>query len=112
MKLRQKQSLFLQLVAHLIDFAYSEGYELTFGEAWRSPEEALRLSKIKVGIRRSLHCDRLAVDLLLFKNGVYLTKSEAYLELGMFWESLHPECAWGGHFQDGNHFSMMHDGRR
>lgn len=112
MTLREKQELFVTAIAELIHFAFNQGYTLTFGEAWRSPEEALRLSKINKGIKRSVHCDRLAVDFNLFKDGKYMDKSEDFLELGMFWESLHPECAWGGHFKDGNHFSMMHEGRR
>jgi len=112
MTLRQKQSLFVQLIAHLIIFAYEQGYELTFGEAWRSLEEAKRLSLLGKGISGSLHASRLAIDFNLFKNGRYLTNSSDFLELGMFWESLNPECAWGGHFNDGNHFSIMHNGKR
>jgi hypothetical protein len=46
MTLRQKQSIFIFLVARLIIFAYENGYEMTFGEAYRSPEEALRLTKL------------------------------------------------------------------
>lgn len=112
MTLRQKQSLLVRLVAELILFAYDQGYEFTGGEFWRSREEALRLSKLKKGIKNSLHCDRLAIDFNLFKNGKYMTKSEDFLELGMFWESLHPLCRWGGHFSDGNHFSITHNGRK
>jgi len=115
MTLRQKQSLFSFFVAGLILHADTLGFEVTFGETWRSPEEAARLAKLHKGTPRSLHCDRLAIDLNLFKNGRYLTSSEAYRPLGDFWKTLHPLCRWGGDFKpraDGNHFSMTHGGRQ
>lgn len=109
---RQKQSRFVRLVARLIEHAYSIGYELTFGEAYRTPEQAALNAKSGSGIRASLHCERLAIDLLLFRDGVYLKGSEDYRPLGEFWETLAPDCAWGGRFGDGNHFSIVHNGRR
>lgn len=114
MTLREKQSLFVSLIAHLITFTYEQGYELTFGDAFRSKEESIRLNKLGLGIVNSLHSVRLAIDFNLFKNGKYLTDSDDYLELGMFWESLNPLCAWGGRFtnRDGNHFSIMHEGKK
>jgi len=60
------------------------------------------------GIRNSLHSKRLAIDLMLFKDGVYLTNSEDYRPLGEFWESI--GGTWGGRFHDGNHFSCEHEG--
>jgi hypothetical protein len=114
MTLSEKQRAFTKLVGLLILYAYEQGLELTFGEAYRSKEEAARLAKTGKGIKSSLHCDRLAVDLNLFKDGVYLTKSEDYRPLGKFWESLGTEevrTVWGGRFKDGNHFSIKHEGR-
>jgi hypothetical protein len=115
MTLRQKQSTFVKLVALLILQADAFGYELTFGEAYRSPEEAKRLAKLGKGIINSLHTSRLAIDFNLFENGKYLTKSEDYKKLGDFWESLSGDnftCHWGGHFGDGNHFSIGYGGRK
>lgn len=114
MTLREKQSLFARLVASLIQEANRLGYDCTFGEAYRSPEEALRLASItgKRAIKRSLHCDRLAIDLLLFKDGIYLTKTEDYTPLGRWWQQAHSLCRWGGEFSDGNHFSLTHDNRQ
>jgi hypothetical protein len=63
-----------------------------------------------VGSDTSLHIYKLAVDLLLFKDGVYLTETPDYRELGEFWENLHPDCRWGGRFEDGNHFSVAWKG--
>jgi hypothetical protein len=109
--LREKQSLFVVLVGQLIAKATADGYDLTFGEAYRSPEEAARLSKAGKGIAKSLHTVRLAVDLNLFKDGAWLTTSEAHQPLGEWWEQLHPLCRWGGRFKDGNHYSLTHEGR-
>ena len=96
------------------------GYEVTLGEAWRSPEEAARLAKLGKGIVNSLHCDKLAIDLNLFKARRYLTSSEAHRPLGEWWEQQHRLCRWGGRFldeegrpaPDGNHYSLEHQGRR
>jgi len=111
MTLRQKQSLFAIMVADLITQAYELGYEITLGEALRSKEEAKRLAKLGLGIENSLHCDKLAVDLNLFKNGVYLSSTKSHQVLGEWWEKQHSLCRWGGRFGDGNHYSMEDSGR-
>ncbi len=112
MTLREQQSLFVSLIPKLIDFAYSNGYELTFGEAERSPEEALRLSKLGKGIVNSLHILSLAIDFNLFKDGIYLSSTADHKPLGDYWKTLHPLCRWGGDFSDGNHYSMEYQGRK
>ncbi len=94
--LGQRQRRFLPLVAKLIDYAYAQGYELTAGEGYRTPEQAALNAQHGSGIANSLHTLRLAVDLQLFKDGNYLTDSEAYRPLGEFWKTLDPDCAWGG----------------
>jgi hypothetical protein len=111
--LSQKQRRFTRLVGTLIEFAYANGMELTFGEAWRTPEQARLNAQKGAGIVNSLHIERLAVDLNLFVDNVYQTDSAAYQRLGEFWESLGADCAWGGRFSrpDGNHFSIRHGGR-
>lgn len=108
MTLREKQSKFVKMVAKLIDFAYAQGYELTFGETYRTPEQAALNAKTGKGIAKSLHTLRLAIDLNLFKDGEYLTSSSAHLPLGLYWESL--GGSWGGRFNDGNHYSLEHNG--
>lgn len=111
--LGDKQRLFTRLVGLLIEYAYQQGYELTFGEAFRTPEQAKAHAKVGKGIANSLHSMRLAIDLNLFKDGAFLTRSEDHAPLGVFWKSLHPECCWGGDFrpmQDGNHYSLSHGG--
>ncbi|MCW5657454.1 MAG: hypothetical protein KIT60_07105 [Burkholderiaceae bacterium] len=110
--LRQKQSRFARAVAELVQEATRRGYEVTWGEAWRSEWEATRLAKARLGIRRSLHCDRLAVDLNLFRGGVWLEDTEDHRPLGEWWEQHFAGAAWGGRFGDGNHYSFEHEGRR
>ena len=94
MTLREKQSLFTQMVGKLIEFAYATGYELTLGDAWA-----------KTGHKEnSFHYKRLAVDLNLFRDGRYLSSTEDHAPLGHYWESL--GGTWGGRFNDGNHYSF------
>ena len=108
MTLRQKQSKFVLMVSALIDFAYTNGYELTFGETYRTPEQAALNAKTGKGIAKSLHIQRLAIDLNLFKGGKFLTSSTSHLPLGEYWESI--GGTWGGRWNDGNHYSLEHQG--
>lgn len=110
--LGQKQRLFVQLVGRLIAWAYANGYELTFGEALRTQAQATANAASGKGISNSLHLIKLAIDLNLFREGLYLKDTPLYEPLGLYWESLHPLCAWGGRFGDGNHFSITHGGRK
>lgn len=112
MTLREKRWLFTQLLARLIVEIELRGYEATLGEVYRSPEEARRLAKLGKGILNSLHCDGLAADVNLFKDGHYLASTEAHRPFGEWWEQQHPLCRWGGRFKDGNHYAVEHGGRK
>lgn len=114
MTLREKQSLFMRLLPRLLDYIYEQGYEVTGGELWRTPEQAAINAERGVGTSTSLHLDRLAIDLNLFKDGKFLTSTEAHRQFGEYWESLNPLCCWGGRFSrpDGNHYSITHGGRK
>lgn len=115
MSLVDKQDHFTGLVALLITHARLLGYQVTFGDAYRPKELAELYEQKGLGIKDSLHTDRLAIDLNLFRHGVFLQRTEDYKPIGEFWESLSTkeyECAWGGRFQDGNHFSLAHNGRK
>jgi hypothetical protein len=96
MTLGDKQRKFTKMVALLILYAYERGYELTLGDAWATSGH----------IDGSFHYKRLAIDLNLFKDDVYLTKTSDHLFLGEFWESI--GGSWGGRFtrKDGNHYSL------
>ena len=136
MTLGQKQRQHVRMVGQLIAWAYSHGYELSWGEAWRTDEQAeinamgfegrerlafyierlfpALAAKIRNnkgnGSRTSLHGDRLAVDLNLFKGGVWLKTLEDYRPLGEMWEAM--GGTWGGRFGDAPHFSITHEGRK
>lgn len=109
--LRQKQSRFAAMIPRLIDKAIELGYEVTLGDAFRDH----RLHgepgvKMGYGHSKSCHKLRLAIDLNLFKDGKFLSGSEDHKPLGMWWES--QGGTWGGRFQDGNHYSIEHQGMK
>ncbi|MES2136978.1 MAG: M15 family peptidase [Pseudomonadota bacterium] len=106
------QFQFPRLVAALITQAAAMGYDCTLGEAWRTPEQAAIYAAEGKGIAHSEHCNKLAIDLSLFKYGVYLTDTAAYAALGAWWKLQHPAARWGGDFAraDGNHFSLEFEG--
>lgn len=112
MTLREQQSLFARLAAELIVWAYAQGYEITLSEAWRSPEEAEVQAKRGAGIAHSLHSQRLAIDLNLFRQGQLLAAKDDYRPLGEKWKSMHELARWGGDFTrvDADHFSLAWGG--
>ncbi len=94
-KLKEKQFEFTKAVGLLILYAYQLGFTLSFGCA--------RCAKEGHHIDNSYHYRGLAIDLSLFKNGIYLQNTEHHRQLGEFWESI--GGTWGGRFNDGNHYS-------
>ena len=117
MTLGQKQRLFMSLLPRLIDYIYAQGYECTMGDGYRDPRShGKQGSEGPYGRPQSAHKGRLAVDLNLFRGGVYLDDTEAHRPLGEYWKSLNSFCVWGGDFDydgdgkgdDGNHYSMVH----
>ena len=103
MSLTDKQQDFAEMVGLLLQKAPQMGYRITLGDAYRDP-------RVGYGNPKSLHRSRLAIDLNVFKGGEYLTTGEQYTDLGEWWESI--GGAWGGRFQDGNHFSLAHNGMK
>lgn len=112
--LRQKQSRFALAVALLIQEADRRGYAVTLGDAYRTPGQAMANALSGSGIASSLHCERLAIDLNLFRDGRYITDGEGHADLGRWWKELHPDHRWGGDFKkkDFNHYSLSSDGKR
>jgi hypothetical protein len=112
--LGQKQRRFTAMVMALIQHAYAIGYELSLGEAWRPEETAQYYAKAGKGIADSLHCVRLAIDLNVFKDGVWLMDGKQFADLGTYWKSLANDAAWGQDFKkpDGNHFSLGYMGKQ
>lgn len=103
MSLREKQSKFAAMTVKLFQKILDEGYEFTYGHA-------LRCKDCPTGAKNSLHKDKLAIDINLFKDGNYLDSTEDHKEFGEYWESI--GGTWGGRFNDGNHYSLEHNGMK
>jgi len=115
MKLSEKQIVFTKNIGCLIEYAYSIGIELTFGEAHRTRSQILlnyfgfdvvhegrNLTLSKRGrtsrTLNSLHGDRLAVDFNFFIGGRLTYSYNEIKPLGDYWESLNEKNGWGGDF--------------
>ncbi len=101
---RMQQSLFAFLISHLIQWAYTQGYEITCGDFFDADNDGGHM-------KGSVHGYRMAADLNLFKDGKYLSTTDSHRVLGEYWETLHPLCRWGGRFRDGNHYSLSWRGK-
>lgn len=110
--LLKAQTEFMEDLSKLLAFIYTQGYQCTGAELYRTPEQAIINAKKGSGVTKSLHCKRLAIDLNLFKDGEFLQTTDAHKPFGEFWKSLRPENAWGGDFSrpDGNHYSHGFEG--
>jgi hypothetical protein len=103
MSLNKIQWDFTKCVARLLLRMEEDGYDVSFGDAYRDP-------RAPYGHPNSAHKKRLAIDLNLFKDGAYLSLTEDHAEFGEYWKTLHPLARWGGDFEDGNHYSFEHEG--
>lgn len=107
--LGQKQRRFGRMVAQLLNKLLEMGYEYTLGDAYRDPRvHGGWGQKRSYSAGKSVHKVRLAIDLNLFKDGKYLTRTEDHRPLGEYWESI--GGTWGGRWNDGNHYSLPHQG--
>lgn len=110
----QKQCKFARMIADLVVWLVLQGYECRFGDAWRSTDklkvptgnpgfdddveysyQELLFYNRKSKLTYGKHNDRLAIDLLIHKNGKMLADEE-YRPIGEKWESM--GGAWGGRF--------------
>lgn len=109
--LSQLQRKFMRELPRLLDYLHEQGYECTAGDAYRDPRVHGAIGvKLGYGHPKSGHKNRLAIDINLFKDGVYLIDTEAYRPAGEWWEAQAEENRWGGRFDDGNHFSKIYNG--
>lgn len=113
MTLGEKQKAFAKAIPRLIDKAHELGYEISLGDAFRDPRVHGTIGeKVAYGHRNSCHKAKLAIDLNLFKDGVYLSRTEDHRILGEWWEAQGEDHTWGGQFDDGNHYSFAHNGMK
>lgn len=107
--LRQKQLEFPHMLVKLWEFIWASGYSFRLGDAYRDPRAFGEIGKvIAYGHPKSGHKQRLAIDLILEKDGVMLTETKDHEPFGVYWESL--GGTWGGRFKDGNHYSLEFNG--
>ena len=95
-----KQIEFARKMPKLVDKAFILGYNVTIGDVYRDP-------RCNYGHKNSLHRKRLAIDLNLFRHGVYLIDGAAHNELHDFWDTLNGS---GRIITDLNHYSLPYDG--
>jgi len=113
MRLGEKQELFARLIAEHIIWLYSKGYAVRGGDWFRDARVHGKVGVKKgYGAAYSMHKDKCALDINLFKDGKFLTSTAGHLESGEKWESRHALCCWGGRFDDGNHYSITDGGRK
>jgi len=113
MRLGAKQELFMRLLPRLLDKAHELGFEIRGGDLFRDPRSHGEPGqRIAYGRKWSVHKLKLAIDLNLFKDGKWMTETKDHEELGLWWERQHDLCRWGGHYDDGNHYSLEDGGRQ
>jgi len=100
MKLGAKQELFSILLAQHVVWLYEQGYKVRMGDVFAHDGHK----------DNSNHYKKLAADLNLFKDGVYIVTTDGHAESGAMWETRHDLCRWGGRFNDGNHYSLIDGG--
>jgi hypothetical protein len=109
MSLVAEQASFLLDMCKLIQYATEQGFLLTGGELYRTPEQQeIYMKTGRSQTMNSLHLRRLAVDLNIFKGGKLIGDKATIAPLGAYWESLHPLNSWGGNGRklvDCPHFS-------
>jgi len=118
MSLGQEQTIFTKQVVMLVNRAWDEGYEVRFGEVQRPIEmQQIYVNTGRSKTMNSQHIKKLAVDLILLKDGKICTH-EQIKPLGKWWEALDAKNRWGGSwrglieakkssFVDAPHFERM-----
>jgi hypothetical protein len=109
LQLGKRQELFATLVPSLLTKAFELGFQVRIGDCFRDPrvhgaygEDGGTYSSVN-----SEHKNKCAVDLNLFKDGVYLTTTADHKELGEWWDKQHTHTRWGGHYDDANHYEVI-----
>lgn len=133
-ELLQNQFRFSKMISNFVLWLYEQGYTVQKGDSWRSTDklyvpggaegfendekysyQELLFYNKKTKVTHSKHNDRLADDLLIWKNFKQLI-SEEYRPVGEKWESMGGQ--WGGRFGvvkeeynikigwDANHFEL------
>ena len=100
----------MRLLPSLIDKAHDLGFEVRGGDLFRDPRvHGEHGESGGYGAAYSNHKLKCAIDLNLFKDGVFMEKTEDHQDLGEWWEDRYAGCVWGGYFSnpDGNHYELI-----
>lgn len=110
MKLKDAQYRFTEKLNELICWLINNGYQLRYGDTWRSTDplkcpscnvphsyQDLLFYNKRSKVKTSKHNDRLAADLIIEKNSQSIPDAE-WLEIGAKWESMGETCEWGGRY--------------
>ena len=115
MSLSQEQAAFLLDACKLIEYATSQGFAVTGGELYRTPEQqAIYFKTGRSKTMASNHLKRCAIDLNFFKGGQIIWDKATLEPIGKYWESLNKANSWGGNgvkLVDTPHFSRGQDGK-
>ena len=106
MGLRDDRTQFSILVSELVIWInQQEGYQAAYDTLKRTPaEQEVAVEQGSSKTKNSKHLLALAADIIVWKDGVYLTQTPDYKFVGEKWKSMNPNCIWGGDWGfDGNH---------
>ena len=113
MSLGQKQELFARKLPLLLNHVHELGYEARLGDLFRDPRAFGHVGEFKgYGHKNSCHKLKLALDINITQNGVYLTGPAAEIahnRIHDYWDMIggSPRIA-----HDLNHYSLAHEGMR
>jgi hypothetical protein len=110
------QSHFFFLVCRFGLWLEAQGYQCSFGEAWRTEDQAALYASKGKGILLSIHRDRMGIDLIIRDRTGKEVGPEDYKRCGSAWKALDEGNAHGGDFTgktagDYQHFSHRWGGR-
>lgn len=113
MTYRKARCFFTYALADLVFYADKLGYEMAFAEGM---DRVTAKDPTTDHMPGSLHEVGLAQDIDLYKDGVYLDKTSDHQPFGEWWEAFGRQegvpLTWGGHFKDGNHYSLAWGGKK
>lgn len=113
MTLREARIAFTYALVALVWYATDQGYEMAFAEGMDRKTLKDPTTDHMAG---SLHEIGLAQDIDLYKDGTYLTTTDDHKRFGDWWEQYGKDnklpLVWGGHFHDGNHYSLSFNGKQ
>ncbi|MCX3264930.1 M15 family metallopeptidase domain-containing protein [Pedobacter agri] len=106
--LNKLQFTFTRNLNKLLTVCFSSGFEVTMGEVFRTElQQQVYFKLCKTKTLDSYHLKRLAVDLHLFKDNIFLSENSAYEFLAEYWGKLDPRNFAGYYWGwDAMHFEM------